>query len=160
MTDALFMSKAEKDFTIKILILFLATFAGIFAIWYALIREESVDWLSSQISHQASPYAVTETEDGLIISNVLIGYSFDLPVGFKTTGAKNLSIFMEEAGAKKCEIKHSYLNAAKANGLADNETRLIMPLGRQKLVFELVNKEEKNICEKYLLDIRNNLIIN
>ena len=154
------MSNAEKNFTIKISILFLATFAGIFAIWYALIREESADWLSSQITHQASPYAVTETEEGLIVSNVLIGYSFDLSNGFKTNGAKNLVLFKEEADVKKCEIKHSYLNTARANGLVDNETRLIIPLRQQKLIFELVNKNEINDCGRYLEQIKRNLVSN
>ena len=154
------MSNIEKDFTIKILILFLATFAGIFSIWYALMREESVDWVVGQISHQASPYAVTETEDGLIVSNVLIGYGFDLPKGFKTTGAKNLTFFLEEDGVKKCEIKHFYFNANKANGLADSETKLIIPVRQQKLAFELVNKSELADCGKYLMGIKNNLAVN
>jgi len=144
----------EKNYTVKFLILFLATFAGIFAIWYVLMREESVDWLSSQIVHQVSPYAITETEDGLIISNALMGYGFGLPKGFKTNGAKNISFFMEEAGVKKCKIKHFYLNANKASGLAAQETRLIIPLSRQKLVFELVNKGETNDCGKYLQEIK------
>lgn len=152
------MSNIEKDFTIKILILFLATFAGIFAIWYALMREESVDWLSSQIYHQVSPYAVTEVENGLIIGNVLLGYSFDLSSGFKTNGAKNLVLFKEEDGVKKCEIRHYYLNVAKAKDLPDDEAKLIIPLRQQKLVFELVNKEEKDVCGKYLVEIKNNLM--
>ena len=154
------MSNIEKDFTIKILILFLATFAGIFSIWYALMREESVDWVVGQISHQASPYAVTETEDGLIISNVLIGYGFDLPKGFKTTGAKNLVLYREEAGVKQCEIKHFYFNANKANGLADSETKLIIPVRQQKLAFELVDKSEINDCKKYLQNIKDSLVFN
>lgn len=154
------MATIEKNYTLKILILFLATGAGIFAIWYALMREASVDWLSSQISHQVSPYAITEIKNGLIINNVLIGYDFELPKDFKTNGAKNLILFMEKAGVKKCEIKHSYLNANKDNGLADNETRLIIPVRQQKLVFELVNKSELNDCGKYLTVIKNNLAVN
>lgn len=148
------MSAIEKNYTVKILILFLATFAGIFVIWYSLVREESVDWLSSQISHQVSPYAITETEKGLIISNVVLGYGFDLPQGFKSFGSKNLSFFMEEAGGKKCEIKHYYLNADKAGKLSGDEGRLIISWRKQKLVFELVNKAETNICKKYLEEIR------
>lgn len=154
------MSTMEKDYTIKFFILFLATGAGIFAIWYTMIREQSADWISAQVVHQVSPYAVTETEDGLIISNVLIGYGFDLPKGFKTTGAKNLVLYREEAGVKQCEIKHSYLNADRANGLVANETKLIIPLRRQKLVFELVNKAEIDDCGKYLMGIKNNLAVN
>ena len=153
------MSTIEKDFTIKISILFLATFAGIFAIWYALIREESVDWVSAQISHQSSYYAITEIDTGLAVSNVLIGYDFNLPKGFKAIGIRNLNIYIEEGGLKKCEIKHSYLNANKARGLVDNETKLIIPLRQQVLVFELLNKAEKDDCGKYLREIKNSLVI-
>ncbi|MDD4271464.1 MAG: hypothetical protein PHF50_01525 [Patescibacteria group bacterium] len=150
----------EQNYTLKILILFLATFAGIFAIWYALMREESADWISSQIVHQASPYAITETEDGLIIGNVIMGYSFDLPKGFKTAGAKNLSFFMEEAGVKKCEIKHYYLNADKVKRTAVANASVVIPLRDSKLIFELVNKSEIASCGKYLTAVKNNLTPN
>lgn len=141
------MLSIEKSYAIKILILFLATGAGIFAIWYALMREESVDWLSSQIAHQISPYAITETADGLLVSNALIGYGFEMPAGFKTTGAKNLSFFREEAGVKKCEIMH-YVKKAGGEIKADD------------LIFKLADKSEINDCEKYLLYIKNNLVFN
>src|SRR3989338_9867252 len=146
----------EQNYTIKILILFLATGAGIFAIWYAMIREQSADWLVGQIAHQASPYAVTETEDGLIISNVLIGYGFDLPAGFKTNGAKNLILYIEEGGEKKCEIKHYYLKTGEAS---ENEAKIVLPAQRGKLVFELVNENEKDVCGNYLLLIKNKLVL-
>ena len=154
------MLDIEKKYTIKILILFLATGLSIFAIWYALMREESVDWLSSKITHQVSPYAITEDETGLIISNVIIGYGFNLPKGFKTAGAKNLNFFMGEAEAKKCEIKHYYLSSNKANGLEINEARLIIPLRQQKVVFELVDMSESSSCGKYLDSIENSFLAN
>ena len=149
-----FMS--EQNYSAKIIVLFLATLAGIFVIWYALIREQSADWISSQIVHQASPYAVSEIGNGLIINNVILNYEFRLPRGFKTDGARNLNFFMEEADRQKCEIRHYYLNEGKARGLAAGETRLIIPLRRQKLVFELVNQAEKGRCEGYLKQIKVN----
>jgi len=152
------MLNIEKNYAIKILFLFLATGAGIFAIWYALMREESVDWVSAQIAHQPSYFAITETDRGLIISNVLAGYDFNMPKGFKATGARNLDMYMEGEGKKQCEIKHSVRPAGKAGGLAAAETRLIIPFGRQKLVFELVDKSEINDCGKYLMVIKNNLV--
>ncbi len=154
-----FLTMLEKNYTVKFLILFLATFAAVFAIWYTLMREESVNWLSSQIVHQISPYVIAETEDDLIVSNPLMGYDFSLPKGFKTNGAKNISFFMEEGGVKKCQIKHYYLNANKANNLEAQETRLIIPLLQKKLVFDLVNKSEINDCGKYLLEIKNNIVV-
>jgi hypothetical protein len=150
----------KRNYTIKILILFLATFASIFAIWYALMREQSVDWLSSQIAHQISPYTITENEDGFFIDNMLLGYGFSLPEGFRTNGAKNLVLFIDEAGQKKCEIKHFYINADKDNGLAASETTLIIPFHQQKLVFELVNKTDQDVCIEYLDEISRSVINN
>ena len=121
----------------KIAVLFLATFAGIFAIWYGLVRQESVDWLVGQVAHQVSPYAVSETYDGAIITNVVASYAFTLPPGFKTTGARDLSFYLEDGGGKKCEIRHK-----SAGG---------------NLFFELVNEKETNICRRYLEQIRGSL---
>ncbi|MFH0956043.1 MAG: hypothetical protein V1801_02415 [Candidatus Falkowbacteria bacterium] len=149
------MASIEKNYTLKILILFLATSAGIFAIWYALMRDESVDWLSSQIVHQASPYVMTETEDGLFVSNVLLGYGFNLPEDFKTTGSKNLSFFMEEAGEKKCEIKHSVVTEDTANKFMPSNSRAVISLRELKFIFELANTAEQDVCGKYLEEIKN-----
>lgn len=147
----------EKNYTLKILILFLATGAGIFAIWYALMREESVDWLSSQITHQVSPYAVSEIKSGLIINNVVRGYEFKLPQDFKTAGAKNLVLFIEGAGEKKCEIRHYYLASDKA---PEDQTKVVLSAKYGKLVFELTDKSKINVCGKYLQKIEENIVIN
>ena len=77
---------SSYNYYLKIAILLIATGAGIFAIWYVLVCDESSDWLVGQIAHQASPYAITETADGLIINNVLLDYNFSLPKDFKTFG--------------------------------------------------------------------------
>ena len=147
----------EQNYFIKIIILFVVTFAGIFAIWYALIREESVDWLSSQISHQVSPYAVSEIESGLIISNVVQGYEFILPQGFKTAGARNLVLFIEEVGEKKCEIRHYYL---KSDEEVENQTKIILSAKYGKLAFELINKDQADNCGRYLQAIKDKIEIN
>ncbi|MBI4779201.1 hypothetical protein HY797_01975 [Candidatus Falkowbacteria bacterium] len=151
------MPKIEKNYTLKIVLLFLATGAGIFAIWYALMREESVDWLSSQISHQASPYAITVTENDLIISNVISGYEFILPNKFKTLGSKNLVLFIEEAGKKKCAIRHYYLKSGEA---LENQAKVVLSAKYGKLVFESADKNQTNDCGKYLLEIKKNIEIN
>ncbi len=135
-----------SNYFLKITVLFLATGAGIFAIWYALIREDSAVWLTSQVVHQASPYAVTETDDGLIIGNVVAGYEFSLPRGFKSLGARNLTFYLGAAGEKTCEIRH-YVKKSGGKLKAEN------------LIFELVDKNE-NGCEKYLSVIKNSVLIN
>lgn len=118
--------------------MFIATLAGIFVIWYSLIRAESADWIVAQVAHQASPYAVTTADSGEItINNVVAGYEFKLPSGFTTNGARNLSMYLEENGVKKCEIRHQAKN----------------------LVFELVNKKEQNSCEKYIDEIKRSLAL-
>lgn len=132
------MSALEKDFTIKIIILFLATLAGIFAIWFALIRQESADWLVGQVAHQVSPYAVSETSDGAIITNVVADYAFTLPPGFKTTGSRNLSFYLEQGGEKKCETRHRIEGG--------------------NFVFELIDESEISICGRYLKKIKNSVI--
>lgn len=137
---------AENNYFTKILALMLATAAGIFAIWFALIRQDSADWITSQVVHQASPYAVSEDGDGLIISNVVAGYEFKAPVGFKSAGARNLSFYLENGGQKKCEIRH-YVKKPKVK------------LEKENLVFELTNQEEIG-CEKYLLTIRDSVLLN
>ncbi|MDD4900926.1 MAG: hypothetical protein PHS62_02315 [Patescibacteria group bacterium] len=143
----------------KIVILFIATFANIFIMWYFLVREESVDWISSQIIHQASPYAMTVAEDGkVIIDNVILGYGFVLPKGFETAGAKNLSFYIMADGGKKCEIKHYYVRADKAGGEAADTRKMIIPFRSNNLIFELTGSEaDKSLCAGYLKQIKDSL---
>lgn len=149
----------EQNYFNKIVILFIATFANIFVIWYFMIREESSDWISSQVVHQVSPYIIDEDGDGLIIDNVILDYEFRLPPGFKTIGARNFSFFMEADGQKKCEIRHYYINAGRAKKLSSSDGRTVILLNSVKLVFELVGtEEEKSSCAKYLEQIEASLI--
>lgn len=149
----------DQRYFIKFLALFLFTFANIFVIWSFLIREESSDWISSQVVHQVSPYAITELDSGTIINNVIMGYEFKLPQGFKTLGARNLSFFMEEAGQIKCEIRHYYINADRAKKLSSDGGKVVILLSSAKLVFESVGTEtEKSFCAKYLKQIEDSII--
>lgn len=150
---------SDKNYFNKIVILFIATFANIFVIWYFMIREEGVDWISARAVHQVSPYAISEDSDGLIIANVIMNYEFRLPQGFKTIGARNFSFFMEEAEQKKCEIRHYYINADKAKGLSSNNETAVILLNNVKLVFEAVGtKTEKDSCAKYLKQIEDTIV--
>lgn len=127
---------AQQNYLRKFIILFIATIAAIFAIWYAMIRQESADWITGQVVHQTSPYIVANLNDGtVIIDNVVAGYEISLPKGFKTNGARNLIFYLEEGGRKKCLIRHQAKN----------------------LVFELVDDKEKDVCGRYLNEIKNSL---
>lgn len=134
-------------------ILFIATVANIFAMWYFFIREESVDWISSQVLHQPSPYAVIGADGGeAAVENMISGYVFSLPKGFKTAGARNLTFYLEENGVKKCEIKHFYLKAGRAPNQASKAERIVLPFNGLELTYELIrgNKED---CGQYLEQI-------
>lgn len=141
---------ARQNYTLKFIILFLATFAGILAIWYSMIRQESADWITSQVVHQVSPYAVTATGQSLIVSNVVAGYEFVLPGNFQTSGARNLILWREQDGRQFCLIKHYYIKPASAARIADNEYGFIKSAGSGQLVFELVNQAEKDACQEEL----------
>lgn len=147
----------EKRYAVKFLFLFLSTFTGIFAVWYGLMRDRSVDWISSQIAHQISPYAILETEDGLIASNVVLGYAFNLPQGFRTSGSRNLKFFLEDGMSKKCVIRHYRLNSAEAGSPEFSDGKLLVQAGENKLVFELVEHGEIGNCGKYLRGIKDSL---
>ncbi|MDO8667751.1 MAG: hypothetical protein Q7K35_01480 [bacterium] len=122
-----------------------------------MVREESFDWISSQVVHQVSPYAVTETDKYLIVDNVVLGYEFRMPKDFKTAGARNLSFFMEEAGGKKCEIRHYYIRADKQKTIAIEGEKIVIPFKEVKLIFELAEpKMEKTACAEYLKQIKVN----
>ncbi|MDP2709350.1 MAG: hypothetical protein Q8O93_04915 [bacterium] len=127
-----------NNYFFKIIILSAATMSGLFAIWYALARQESVDWVVGQVGHQVSPYAVTDTGDGMIVTDVVRGYTFILPAGFKTSGARNLSFYLEDAGVKECEIRHYYNQSAR---------------------FELIDGIKTSACVKYLDKIEKSLVI-
>lgn len=148
----------SQNYFNKIVILFIATFANIFVIWYFMIRAESSDWISSRVAHQVSPYVITEHSSGLIVDNVILGYEFRLPQGFKTIGARNFSFFMEEGGEIKCEIRHYYINADRAKKLSSDDKKAVILLNNAKLVFETVGTETgKTVCAKYLKQIEDSI---
>ncbi|OGF24552.1 hypothetical protein A3H09_00605 [Candidatus Falkowbacteria bacterium RIFCSPLOWO2_12_FULL_45_13] len=146
----------QTDYSIKITVLFLSTLVSIFIIWYALVREESADWISAQIVHQASPYAVTEAADGrLIVDNVVMGYGFNLPRGFKTAGARNLEFYREEDGKKTCPAKHYNIIAKQADAGTESDGRVIVPYNGLVLVFDLTGPaSEWADCMGYLKQIK------
>ena len=151
---------SDKNYYNKIAILFIASFANIFVLWYFIVREESFDWADAQVSHLTSPYAVSENSGGVTVSNIIMNYDFKLPAGFKTVGARNFNFFLEEGGGKKCEIKHYYLNADRVKELSSDDKREVILWNNMKLIFELVKAEEKKVCGKYLREMEKNMEFN
>ena len=142
-------------------ILCIATLFNIFIMWYFLIRPESIDWISSQVLHQTSPYVVSAADNGrVVVENPLVGYEVGLPPGFITAGARNLTFFLEKDGQKKCQIKHYYVKAGKAKQEASTAEELVIPLsGGMELIFKLIGPaEERADCIKYLKQIKAYLV--
>jgi|GEM_PF-3807671 len=52
--------KYGKYYLIKIIILVLSAVLDELIIWWALIREESVEWIMGQVIHNPSPYAIIQ----------------------------------------------------------------------------------------------------
>lgn len=91
---------------IKIIILVLAAVLGELIIWWALVREESVEWITGQVVHNPSPYAVTLLEDGrTIVGNVVLGFEVTLPSGWQAKELRSPSFYFNEGEAVVCEVK-------------------------------------------------------
>ncbi len=104
--------KYGKYYIIKIIILVLVAVLGELFIWWAMVREESVDWLAGQIMHNPWPYAVTQIEDGrTIIGNVIIGFEVTLPAGWQVERLKYPNFYFSRDNELICEIKSDIIKS-------------------------------------------------
>ncbi|MDD5071224.1 MAG: hypothetical protein PHQ42_00585 [Patescibacteria group bacterium] len=98
--------KYGKYYLVKIAILVLVAVAGELIIWWALVREESVEWITGQLVHNPSVYAITQLDDGrTIIGNVLDGFEIILPEGWQAKELRSPNFYFNENGNLLCEIK-------------------------------------------------------
>ncbi|MFA4833972.1 MAG: hypothetical protein WC619_03965 [Patescibacteria group bacterium] len=98
--------KYGKYYLVKVVVLVLAAVLGELIIWWALVREESVEWITGQIVHNPSPYAVTLLEDGrTIVGNVVKGFEITLPPGWQAKELRSPSFYLNENEALVCEVK-------------------------------------------------------
>ncbi|MFH1427587.1 MAG: hypothetical protein ABIG60_03610 [Patescibacteria group bacterium] len=82
--------KYGKNYLIKIIILVLAAVIGELIIWWAMVREDSVDYIAGQVLHNPWPYAITKLEDGrIIVGNITKGYEVTLPAGWQIERAQH-----------------------------------------------------------------------
>jgi hypothetical protein len=124
-----------------------------------MIREESSDWISTQVVHQVSPYVVSENSGRLSVENVVLGYHFNLPRGFRTVGARKFILFLEKENEQECAIKHYNLAAEKAKTIVSDGQREVVLFNNSKLIFESIGTSvEKDICSKYLKDISQSVL--
>jgi len=97
--------KYKKNYLIKIIVLVLAAVLGELFIWWGMVREESIDFLSGQILHNPWPYAVSLMEDDrTVVGNVTLGFEIVLPVDWQVKKLKNPSYFLSDNEAIICEI--------------------------------------------------------
>jgi hypothetical protein len=98
--------KYGKYYLVKVVVLVLAAVLGELFIWWALVRDESVDWIAGQLVHNPSVYAITEMDNGrTIVGNVLDGFEITLPAGWEATQGKAPDFYFDIDGQKICEIK-------------------------------------------------------
>ncbi len=102
---------SPQNYGLKFGILILSTVTSVFLIWYTMVRQESVDWISGQVMHQPSTYAISTTEQGMtVVSNVLYNFQIILPVGFKVAESKNPVYYYEANGKTVCQVKNYVLS--------------------------------------------------
>jgi len=100
--------KYGKNYIFKILVLVIAAVLAELSIWWAMVREESVDWIAGQIVHQPWPYAISEIDDGrIIVGNVLIGFEVTLPAEWQVVKSKHPSFYLGEIDNMTCEVTSS-----------------------------------------------------
>jgi len=145
----------EKYYLLKIFVLLLSTAVGVFAIWWSMIGGEGADWISGQIVHQVSPFAITATDEGTIVSNVVSGYEFIVPAELKVSGSKNL-VFVVATSAINCQIKHpaKIVKGQKPEGEKEINWR------GKKLSFVVISDPTSQAsCEKYFERIKRSFIM-
>jgi len=104
-------AKISKNYVLKIIVLMVSTMLGVWLIWYTMVREESIDWISGQIIHQAYPYAITQLEDSrVIVGNVVKGFEVTLPAGWQVKEVKHPIFYYSRNEETICEIKSNIIN--------------------------------------------------
>lgn len=105
------LEETQQNYGLKFGILILSTVSSLFLIWWTMVRQESVDWISGQVVHQPNTYAISTTEQGAtVISNVLYNFQIILPVGFKVAESRNPAYYYEADGRTICQVKNYVLS--------------------------------------------------
>jgi len=121
--------KYGKNYLLKIIVLVLAAVLGELIIWWAMVREESVEWISGRILHQPYAYAITELEDGrVVVGNVIKGFEITLPAGWRTEKLRYPGFYFDRGGELVCEVKSNIVEYKEKINIA-----------------KLLNKQEKFI---------------
>lgn len=122
----------SKSYWIKIAIVVLAAVIAELVIWWAMVREESVDWIGTQVLHQPYAYAITEIDDGrIVVGNVVKGFEVTLPAGLEVVRSKNPTfLFKQETGEVICQIKSNITHYGKHMDVSELQSEQDKPFTR------------------------------
>jgi hypothetical protein len=154
--DMYYKLKYGKNYIIKIILLVLVALLAEYLIWWALVREESVDWIAGHINHVPSPYAISEMDDGRkVVANVVLGFELLLSDNWEVKNGKNpIFYFKNKKEEYICEVK----SEVKRNvALEEKEVYTV----KKKSDFYTYIKEEsmgEEYLYEYLIEIDEGLI--
>ncbi len=148
----IFNQESPQNYYLKFGILILSTFTSIFLIWYTMVRQESVDWISGQVVHQPNTYAISQTEQGLtVVSNILYNFQIILPAGFKVQESRNPVYYYGKENKIICQIKNqilSYNSQTEALNFIEQDKSLTQAWAGQNQAFK---KEVDDSSYTYVL---------
>jgi len=155
--------KYGKNYGLKIAVLVLAAVLGELLIWWGMVREESADWLVSQVTHIPWSYAITEMEDGrTVIGNVVQGFEVTLPPLWQIKKLKHPSFYLSEGEELVCEIKSDVI---KHNGkigvrelLKEQENFIMTYVGGLPAIKKEQTTSEENFIYELQIPIEKNVI--
>jgi len=110
-------TERKNYYHFKITLIILSFILGEFLIWFILVRSESFSWLNQKMNQGISPYAISKIDDGrTIISHVVKGFEYILPIGFETQEEPTLSFSYKEGDEIICQVISRAIDAK--NGIA------------------------------------------
>ena len=117
--------KYGENYIFKILVLVLVSVLAEYAIWWAMVREESVDWIAGQIYHTPWAYVVTLVEeDDKLVTNVEIGYEVVVPSEWTIDNKKHPYFYLAselDANDILCEIKSDVIKGKDIKTIVEEE---------------------------------------
>jgi hypothetical protein len=148
--------KYGKNYIFKIVLLVLSALLAEYFIWWAMVREESVDWLAGHINHIPSPYAISEMDDGRkIVGNVILGFELVLSDNWNVENSKNPSFFYNEEDTI-CKIN---TDIRRNTGIEETEKYKVFKKNDFLIYSKENNTESGEYLYEYLIEVEDNFII-
>ena len=98
-------TERKNSYRFKITLIVLSFILGEFLIWFIFVRAESFAWMNNKFNHNTSPYAISKIDDGrTIISHVVKGFEYILPIGFEINEEPVLVLNYKENDKNICQV--------------------------------------------------------